>query len=272
MNAYLDGRASADARALSRFLVVRADRHHRDQRARPRGCSTCRSWTAASSRRWPRTNRTVLEAIPSPRGLIYDRNGRAARHERPDVRREAPPGRSPRGTPARGRRSGWPRCSASTPPTSTPPSTAIPGSSFDLVRIAERRRPRTPPASSPESGLDLPGRRGRRRGTPPVHGRPAAVPDPRLHRARVGRSQLATLQGARATCPTTCSARRASRPTYETELRGTYGTETVERDAAGRKHAGPPDRSRQVRPGDSLDADDRHQGAAARPEGAQVGA
>ena len=49
-------------------------------------------------------NRTAVEAIPSARGLIFDRNGRRARQERPDVRREDPAGRPARGASRRGRR------------------------------------------------------------------------------------------------------------------------------------------------------------------------
>ena len=82
-------------------------------RRRPRrpGSSTSRSSRAATSRPRRTTNRTVVQAIPSTRGLIYDRNGPAARRERRVVRGQDPAWPTCRSSRAgRGRGSGWRPC------------------------------------------------------------------------------------------------------------------------------------------------------------------
>ena len=58
--------------------------------------------------------------------------------------------------------------------------------------------------------------------------------------------------------------------TYETELRGTYGSESVERNASGRRIQ-VLQQIRDAQPGRLPDAHDRHEGPARRAEGPQVG-
>ena len=74
---------------LSRFLAFAPDRGHRRQR--PDRAAVLPPDRRRRPPRDPRDakNRTVLEPIPAPRGLIYDRNGRALVTNVADVRREA---------------------------------------------------------------------------------------------------------------------------------------------------------------------------------------
>ena len=85
---YLDGRPGPRRRPVSRFLAFGLVVVVGVGRARGRLFYmqvVARRPYAALARR----NRTVLEAIPSPRGLIYDRRA-AARHQRPDLRGQDP--------------------------------------------------------------------------------------------------------------------------------------------------------------------------------------
>ena len=132
-------------------------------------------------------NRTVLESIPAPRGLIYDRNGRAlVTNVATFVVKLRPVG--PAARAAAGRRQPTRRPPAACrPTTSTPRSTGTQGSTFDLVRIATDVDERTARLIS-EAGFDLPGGRGRGRGQASVRRRAADVADPRLHGSRLRRA------------------------------------------------------------------------------------
>ena len=143
-----------------------------------------------------------------------------------------------------------------------------PGSAFDLVRIAEDIDPDTArliqESSDALPGVDVVVEARRQYTDGPLLSQIIGYTGPGLGVRSSPRSRNAAI------CPTTSSARPASKSSYETELRGVYGTETVERNARGQKtqvladrHPGPAGRF--------ADADDRHQGAAGGPEGAQVG-
>ena len=84
-------------------------------------------------------NRTVLEAIPSPRGLIYDRNGRELVTNVPTFSVKI----RPSDLPLEVRDEVVSRLAALVGMDPSDINTAIdsnPGSAFDLVRIARRRR------------------------------------------------------------------------------------------------------------------------------------
>ena len=127
-------------------------------------------------------NRTVLESIPSPRGLIYDRDGGRS---------------SPTSRPSRSR-SGRPTSAPSRPRSSTPGGADRDGPGRhqhrdrqqSRARVRPRpdrrgHRPERRPGSSPSDDAAA-RRRGRRRGAPRVHRRAAHVADPRLHGPGLG--------------------------------------------------------------------------------------
>ena len=132
------------------------------------------------------------QAIPSTRGLIYDRIGRRARHERADVRREDPAGRPARGPARRGRR----------------PAVRPARRSGRRHQRGDRRQPRLAVRPRPgrpdvpketanliaEAGFELPGRRGRRRGAPPVRRWAAPVARSSATPVRSSAEQLETLK------------------------------------------------------------------------------
>ena len=138
-----------------------------------------------------------------------------------------------------------------------------PGSAFDLVRVAsdvdrERRR-----ASSPRRPIDLPGVEVL------VEAR-RAVPDGPLLSQILGYTGPVSPEQTRrpqATgyLPDDLIGKAGVERTYEDELRGTYGEESVERDAIGPPAPGPPDRLRR-RAGASLDAHHRHRRRRRRPQ------
>jgi penicillin-binding protein 2 len=176
-------------------------------------------------------NRTVIESIPSPRGLIYDRNGR------PLVTNVAT--FAVRLRPADLTVAQRPEVVARLSALLKIPTTDInstidsnPGSTFDLVRIAGDVDPDTAHLIS-ESSADLPGVE-------------VAVESRRQYPEGPLVSQLLGYTGAisatqyarlRATgyLPDDVIGKAGVEATYESSLRGTYGTETVERDATGRR-------------------------------------
>ena len=205
VSAYIGGRA-APAKQLSRFLVfglivIIA-----------MGTLTARLFylqiiNGSQASALAAKNRTVLESIPSPRGLIYDRNGRALVTNIPTFAVKL----RPTDLPVERRPEVVQRLAAMLKIDPTEINTAIdsnPGSAFDLVRIAEDIDADTARLIQ-ESSDAAPGRRRRRRGAPPVHRRTAPVPDHRVHRARSRRRSSPRSRNA-ATCPTTSSARPAS--------------------------------------------------------------
>jgi penicillin-binding protein 2 len=176
-------------------------------------------------------NRTVLEPIVAPRGLIYDRNGRLLVSNVPTYAVKVRPADLPNEV----RDDVVMRLAALIGMDPVDINTAIdgnPGSAFDLVRVARDVDKDTANLIA-ESGSDLPGvevaveaRRQYTDGplmsqllgyTGPVS--PEALPDLR---------SIGYL-------PDDLIGKAGVEATYETELRGTYGSERVERDATGRK-------------------------------------
>ena len=236
MSTYHRRAARRSDRRLLRFLVFGAGRRPRRSRHSPRASSISRSSTAASSRHRPRRNRTA-QAIPvdsrpdlRPNGtpLVINVPSYAIKIRPADLPDTARRGRGPAGRPAEDRRR----------PTSTPRSTA--------TRIAVRSRPGR--AGRPDAKPRASSRRrpraarvsGRRRDAAPVPRRPAHVAARRLHGTGQRRpsSQTSRTQGY---LPDDLSARPASRPTYEDQLRG----DVRERDRRARRRRaegpGPPD-------------------------------
>ena len=135
MNIYLDGRPAAPARRFSRFLVfgliVLLGIGALTARLFYLQIATGSQYAALST-----SNRTVLEAIASPRGLIYDRNGRLLVTNVPTYAVKV----RPADLPNTERDAVVARLSAllSVDPAEINASIdGYPGSAFDLVRIAQ---------------------------------------------------------------------------------------------------------------------------------------
>ena len=131
--------------------------------------------------------RTVLEPIPAPRGIDLRPQRAPARGQRPDLRGQGPPGRPAR-TPCVTRSStDSPRCSAMDP-------SEIHGADRRQPGIGVRPRARGPGRRPVDRPADLggrrrpAGRRGRRRGPPPVHRWCPDVAAARLHGTGLGRA------------------------------------------------------------------------------------
>ena len=211
-------------------------------------------------------NRTTIESTVAPRGLIYDRKGR------PLVTNVATfvVKLRPSDLPLDQRETVVARLAALLHITAADINATIDGNpGFDLRPRPDRRRRRRE-HRPPDLGIRgrPAGGRGRRRGAPPVHRRPAHVADPRLHGAGLGRSAQ-DAEGRRVP---------PGRPDRQGRPRGAV------RDAAARRlrdrerrarrfgpqDADPPDAHRRPS-GRFADAHDRHEGAAVRPEGDEVG-
>ncbi len=192
-------------------------------------------------------NRTVIEAIQSPRGLIYDRNGR------PLVTNVATfvVKLRPSDLPLDERAMVVDRLAAllhMTAPEINANIDGNPGSTFDLVRIAGDVDENTARLIA-ESGADLPGVQvdveARRQYTDgPLMSQILGYTGP------VSGEQLKALK-ADGYLPDDLIGKVGLEAQYETELRGVYGTESVERDASGRKTQTLQTLT-DARPGDSL--------------------
>jgi penicillin-binding protein 2 len=177
------------------------------------------------------TNRTVLEAVPSPRGLIFDRNGRALVTNVATFVVKI----RPADLPLDQRPVVVDRLAALLGMTAADINATIdgnPGSTFDLVRIAGDVDEATARLIS-ESGDDLPGVEvaveARRQYTDgPLMSQILGYTGP------VSGDQLKTLKAA-GYLPDDLIGKVGLEAEYETELRGTYGTQSVERDGSGRK-------------------------------------
>ena len=176
-------------------------------------------------------NRTVVQAIPSSRGLIYDRTGRVLVTNIPTYAVKV----RPADLPFSRRDEVVSRLSVLT---GIPASTIIetidanPGSRFDLVRIA-RNVPIDTARLISEARLDLPGVEVE------VEARREYAYGPLLsqilgYTGPVGPDQLPDLRSA-GYLPDDLLGKTGIEATYEAELRGTYGSELVERDATGRR-------------------------------------
>jgi penicillin-binding protein 2 len=176
-------------------------------------------------------NRSVLQAIPSSRGLIYDRAGRPLVTNVPSFAVKI----RPADLPLSQRDTVVTRLAGLLGMDPTKINTEIdsnPGSRFDLVRIAQD----VPEATArliAEAHFDLPGvevvveaRRDYVQGT--LFSQILGYTGP------VTADQLKTLQ-AQGYLPDDMIGQTGLEAEYESELRGVYGSESVERDATGRK-------------------------------------
>jgi penicillin-binding protein 2 len=176
-------------------------------------------------------NRTALEPIPAPRGLIYDRSGR------PLVTNVATfvVKLRPSDLPLEQRPAVVERLAALLSMPAVDINATIdgnPGSTFDLVRIATDVDERTARLIS-EAGFDLPGVEVA------VEARRLYADGPLMsqilgYTGPVSGEQLLDLKQD-GYLPDDLIGKVGIEAQYEPNLRGTYGTQTVERNASGRK-------------------------------------
>jgi penicillin-binding protein 2 len=176
-------------------------------------------------------NRTVLEAIVAPRGLIYDRNERLLVSNVPTYAVKV----RPADLPNERRDEIVARLAALIGMDPVDINTAIdgnPGSAFDLVRIARDVDKDTANLIA-ESSTDLPGVEVA------VEARRQYTDGPLMSQllGYTGPVTAESLGDLRAIgyLPDDLIGKAGVEATYESELRGTYGSERVERDATGRR-------------------------------------
>ncbi len=177
------------------------------------------------------TTRTVQEALPSTRGLIFDRDGTPLVANVASYSVKVRPSELPESRRAEVVNT----LAALVGGDPTEINVAIdsnPGSRFDLVRVAQDVEPRVA-AFIAESGPELPGvevvvetRRSYEYG--PLFGHILGYTGP------VSGEELAELKED-GYLPDDLLGRAGVEATYEAALRGEYGLQTVERDAAGRQ-------------------------------------
>jgi penicillin-binding protein 2 len=192
-------------------------------------------------------NRTVLEAIQSPRGVIYDRNGRALVSNVATFVVKV----RPADLPLDQRPVIVDRLAALLRMPAAEINATIdgnPGSAFDLVRIARDVDEQTARLIS-EAGFDLPGVEvvveARRQYTDGL-----LMSQILGYTGPVSGEQLGELK-ASGYLPDDLLGKSGLEAVYETQLRGVYGSESVERDASGRRTQVLQTIS-EARPGDSL--------------------
>jgi penicillin-binding protein 2 len=176
-------------------------------------------------------NRTVLQAIPSSRGLIYDRDGTALVTNVPTFAVKI----RPADLPEERRDEVVTRLASLVGTSVTDINAAIDGNSgsrFDLVRVAQDV-PKETANLIAEAGFELPGVEV------VVEARRQYAEGPLLsqvlgYTGPVSPEQLDTLK-QEGYLPDDLVGKTGLEAYYEKELRGVYGIETVERDAAGRK-------------------------------------
>jgi penicillin-binding protein 2 len=177
------------------------------------------------------TNWTVAQAIPAPRGLIYDRAGRALVTNVPSFSIKV----RPSDLPMTRRDEVVTRLGALLGLDPAEINEIIdlnPGSNFDLVRIAQDV-PETTARLVAESPDDLPGvhvvvETSRQYANGPLFAHIVGYTGP------ISPDRLPDLRDD-GYLPDDLLGRSGVEAVYETELRGTYGSELVERDATGRK-------------------------------------
>jgi penicillin-binding protein 2 len=229
VNTYLDGRPEP-VRRLSRFivfgLVIVLGVGLLTARLFYLQVANGTQYAALST-----ANRTVLEPIPAPRGLIYDRNGRLLVTNVPTFSVKIRPADLPNS-----QRDGVvARLAALLKMDSSEINSTIdgnPGSAFDLVRIAQDVDRATANLIS-EAGYQLPGVEvaveARREYTDgPMFAELLGYTGP------VSAEQLPDLR-PRGYQPDDLIGKVGIEKQYETELRGIYGAQSVERDATGRR-------------------------------------
>jgi penicillin-binding protein 2 len=175
--------------------------------------------------------RTVLEPIPAPRGLVYDRNGRLLVKNVPTFAVKVRPADLPNEV----RDGVVARLAALLGMDPAEINTAIdsnPGSAFDLVRVAQDVD-RAKAQLISEAGYELPGVEvaveARRQYTDgPLMSQLLGYTGP------VSADQIAALRDD-GYQPDDLIGQAGVERQYETELRGTYGSESVARDRTGRR-------------------------------------
>ena len=230
MNTYLDGRREPATRRLSRFLVFGL------AVVLAMGGLTARlfylqvvnggQFTALAT-----ANRTVIESTPSTRGLIYDRAGRPLVINVPTFAVKI----RPADLPVQFRPEVVARLAAMVGIDPADINAAIdsnPGSSFDLVRIADDVDEDTARLIAESTG-ELPGVEiavEARREYPdgPLMSQILGYTGP------VSPEQLPDLR-TKGYLPDDLIGKAGVESSYETYLRGVYGTERVERNARGQK-------------------------------------
>ena len=177
------------------------------------------------------SNRTVLQAIPSSRGLIFDRAGRALVTNVPAFSVKIRPADLPfsRRAEVVARLAGL---LGMDPSEINAAIDAKPGSRFDLVRVAHDV-PRTTADLILESRLDMPGVEV------VVEARREYIDGPLLsqilgYTGPINAEQLEA-QKSDGYLPDDLLGKTGVEAVYERELRGVYGAESVERNASGRK-------------------------------------
>ena len=229
MNVYLDGRRPY-SRPLSRFLIF--------------GLAIVIAVSALSIRLFylqvinggqfaslAEGNRTVLQAIPSSRGLIYDRDDATLVTNVPTFAVKI----RPADLPEERRDDVVARLSALVGTPIADINAAIdgnPGSRYDLVRVAQDV-PKETANLIAEADFELPGVEV------VVEARRQYADGPLLsqllgYTGPVTAEQLEVLK-AEGYLPDDLIGKTGLEANYEDELRGVYGMETVERDATGRK-------------------------------------
>jgi penicillin-binding protein 2 len=229
LNTYLDGRKPY-ARPLSRFLVFAlvAVIALSGLTARLFYMQVVSGGQFAAL---AQANRTVRQAIPSTRGLIYDRSGATLVTNVPTFAVKI----RPDDLPEERRDEVVGRLSALLGVPVSEINTAIdgnPGSRFDLVRVASDV-PKETANLIAEAGFELPGvevavEARRQYATGALMAQVLGYTGP------VSESQLETLKDE-GYLPDDLIGKTGLESFYEDELRGVYGIETVEKDASGRK-------------------------------------
>jgi penicillin-binding protein 2 len=192
-------------------------------------------------------NRTVLEAVPSPRGLIYDRSGRVLVTNVPTFAVKLRPAdlsqaERPQVVERLAALLGLDVAAINATIDSNP------GSNFDLVRIAGDVDEQTALLIS-EAGFELPGveiavEARRQYAYGPLMSQILGYTGP------VSAEQLPDLR-PRGYLPDDLLGKTGIEAEYEIQLRGTYGEQSVERDATGRRSQ-VLQTTREASPGDSL--------------------
>jgi penicillin-binding protein 2 len=176
-------------------------------------------------------NRSVLQAIPSTRGLVYDRAGRPLVVNEPSFAIKI----RPANLPETKRDAVVAQLSGLLAMDTADINAAIdssPGSRFDLVRIAQGV-PRDTANLIAEESVDLPGvevsvETQRRYVSGPLMSQILGYTGP------IDAGELADLK-EEGYLPDDLIGKTGVESVYEEQLRGTYGMETVERDAVGRR-------------------------------------
>jgi penicillin-binding protein 2 len=230
VNTYLDGRPNVPARRFSRFivfgLVIVLGVGMLTARLFYLQIANGTEYSEISARQ-----RTVLEPIVAPRGLIYDRNGRLLVSNVPTFAVKV----RPADLPNTKRDEVVARLGALLTVDPADINAAIdgnPGSAFDLVRIAQDVDQSTAQLIS-EAGFELPGVEVA------VEARRQYTDGPLLshilgYTGPVSAEQLPDLREL-GYQPDDLLGKMGLESYYETELRGTYGQVSVARDATGKR-------------------------------------